>query len=308
MLWLWPKRKTRALAAFGALALALAMASCASGEKDRLPSLDAGPPPHPLEFEFAGLGLGMTKEAVVDAWGPPSFETARSVEYANRGGYANVKLLFKSVPVAENIQLEAARALGDDRPFEFLTAIVLMPAESRAKNELRTELVSLYGQPPADPVLFAPLNCRPPACEIFRPAECVLLKVAWETAAAGVERSERVASLAYILAPDALITEVPRPDWPSLRGRVAPSPPSELKARLAGLRTGDNGALIEDIVKVMGLPNLVLDDGAGRRSLYYFWLNNAFVRLNLTEGTLRSIASAKIGLSDAIIPKTRKSS
>ena len=289
MLRFRPNRTARALAMVGTLVLAFAMASCASGEKDRTPSLDAGPPPHPLEFEFEGLGLGIAKEAVVDAWGPPSFETARSIEYANRGGYANVKLLFKSVPVSKNIQPEAARALGDDRPFEFLTAIVLTPAESRAKNELRTELVSLYGQPPADPVLFAPLNCRPPACEIFRPAECVLLKVAWETAPAGVERSERVAGLAYILAPDALITEVPRPKWTELRGEVAASFPSGLEARINGLRTGAAGLPVSETIKVMGTPNLILAGGGGERHLLYFWLDGSFVKLTFAGDRLRAV-------------------
>lgn len=304
MLRFRPNRTARALAMVGTLVLAFAMASCASGEKDRSPSLDAGPPPHPLEFEFEGLGLGMTKEAVVDAWGPPSFETALFIEYANRGDYTNIKLLFKSVPVSKNIQPEAARALGDDRPFEFLTAIVLIPNQPRAKTELRPELVSLFGEPLADAGLVEGWNCRAPLCETFRPAECALLQVLWEAAVPGSEGPKRAASLSYILAPDALITEVPRPVWPSLRGQVAPSPPSEIKTRLAGLRTGDNGARLEEIVEVMGPPNLVLNDGADRRSLYYFWLNNAFVKLSLAEGTLRSISFPKIRPSDATIPKS----
>ncbi len=279
--------KARALALAGVIAVA--MASCSSGDSGSSPSLDAGPPPHPLGFEFEGLTLGMAKEAVVDAWGPPGLEGARSLEYANRGAFTNVQLLFKSVPVSKNIQPEAARASGDDRPYEFLTAIILTPAEPRAKNEFRAELVSLYGHPLADPVLSAPLNCRPPACEIFRPAECVLLKVAWETAPAGAEQSERVASLAYVLAPDALIAEVPRPKWSELRGAVAASSPSGLEARINGLRTGAAGLPVAETVKVMGTPNLILAGDGGGRHFLYFWLDGSFIKLTFAGDRLRAV-------------------
>ena len=279
--------RVRTLALAGVLVIALA--SCAPNGRGRSPSWDAGPPPRPLEFEYEGLTLGMTKEAVVDNWGPPGLEGDRTLDYANRGTYANVHLVFKSVPVSENIQPEAARAPGDDRPYEFLSGIILTPAEPRTKAELRRELVSLYGQPLTDPALFAPLNCRPPACEIFRPAECVLLKVAWETASAGAEGSDRVAALAYVLAPETLIAEAPRPKWMELRGAVAVAAPAGLRGRLDGLRTGADGSTVEEAVKVLGPPNLILPGDGGERRFLYFWLDGSSIKLAFDGDRLRAV-------------------
>ena len=277
---------------FALAALALAGASCSSGGPgpDPSPSLDAGPPPHPLEFEFEGLALGAAKETVVDAWGPPSFEGPGTVEYANRGAFANIQLLFKSVPVARNIQPDAVRDAGDDRPYEFLTAIVLTPAEHLAKREMRPQLLSLYGEPLADPGLAEARSCRPPGCEIFRAGECALLRVEWEAAPRGEAGRESAASLTYILAPDVLITEAPRSLWPSLRGAIGPNPPADIGERLGKLRAGDQGAHLEEIIGVLGPPNLVIKGRNGIHSLHYFWLNNAFLKLSLAEGVLRSVA------------------
>lgn len=280
--------RVRALVAVGVLAVALI--SCSSGGTDRSPSLDAGLPPHPLEFEFEGLALGTTKEAVVEAWGPPSFEGSKTLEYANRGAFANIQLLFKSVPVSANIQPEASRASGDNRPYEFLTAIVLTPAEPQDKIKLKPELISLYGEPIADAPFLEAVSCRPPRCEIFRAAECALLQVHWEAASPGGGGGEIAATLSYFLAPDALISQVPRSLWRKLRGAVQPIPSSEFVTRLAGLKTGDNGDHLEDVVAAIGPPNLVLKNGGGFNSLYYFWLNNAGVKLSLAENTLRSIS------------------
>jgi hypothetical protein len=280
--------RVRALAAAGVLVIALA--SCAPSGHGRSPSWDAGPPSRPLEFEYEGLTLGMTKEAVVDSWGPPSLEGARTLDYANRGTYANVHLVFKSVPASENIQPEAARAPGDDRPYEFLSKIILTPAEPRAKAELRRELVSLFGPPLDEAALQAALGCRPAACEIFRPAECVLLQVAWEAAPTGVGRPDRVANLAYLLAPEALIVEAPRPKWTELRGEVSASFPAGLQARIDGLRTGADGVPPDEVVKILGPPNLTLEGEGGERRFLYLWLDGSFVRLTFGGDRLRAVA------------------
>jgi hypothetical protein len=268
-------------------ALFIAGAACSPSGPPPAPALDAGPPPHPLEFEFEGLALGSTKEAVVDAWGPPSAETRGTIEYVNRGAFASVQLVFKSVPVSGNIQPEAVRDAADPRPFEFLKAIILTPAERRDKGQLRPQLVALYGEPLAD---LAAAEPRP--CEFFRAGECALLRVEWEAAPQEGGERESAASLAYLLAPEVLITEAPRTLWPSLRGAVTPSPPSDLGSRMGKLRTAGPASRLDEVLLVMGPPNLVIEDGPGARSLLYLWLNNAFVKLSLSGDALRSISAS----------------
>jgi hypothetical protein len=270
-----------------AISLVLPALACSRGAAGNSASLDAGPPPHPPFYEFEGLKWGMTPAEVAAVWGPG--EDGQAYRYARKGGYVDVSLGYMSVP-SDSIKdpaLEAvARAAGR---VELLVFVALRPESetSAPKDQVRADLVSRFGPPLEDPALLASLDCKKGACEVFRAAECTVVKADWAPAFAELKWPDRLNSLTYELAPGHLVAYVPRGDWGRLRGAVRASYTADLRARIDGFASsGPEAATVEQIVKALGPPNLHRPVPDGTAALDYLFLDGSLQSLRIRDGRL----------------------
>jgi hypothetical protein len=267
---------------------------CTSSEKDLAESLDAGPPPRPLFFEFEGLGFGMTPDEIEQAWGPALEKSSYQMNYADKGGYKHVQLYFMSVPAFSNIHADVKRSEISNDPFFFLLFLQLSYAyeDVRPKETVRPDLITRFGNPLDDPVLYEKMHVTRETADIFRAAECTLAIVRWYPASPEIGRPEHLGHITFRIAPDALMTDVPRTRWKDLRGAISVSPTDEIKAHFEKLSQVHGGAAVDEVVKLLGPPNLYMEETPGQGQIVYYWLDGARIKFNIEEGKVQGYMSS----------------
>jgi hypothetical protein len=249
----------------------------------------AAEPASPLFYEVEGLKWGMTPTEVLKAWGPG--EEGEAYRYANKGGYARAHLGYRRLPASDVVHTDLPPGADPDRPVEFLTWVSFESDEVLAKEEVRAELVSRFGQPLTDPKVVRNVSisfCDSSRCDVFRAAECTLATASWTSASAEFNRPAALSSLMYELAPSGLIGHVPRSDWPSLNGPVALSFPPELEAKVGALRRGVDGAREKDVEALLGRPNLRRGEVDGNETHYYLFVDGSLRGLEFSKGKLHA--------------------
>jgi len=273
---------------------AAAFFCCSGGEKEKELSLDAGPLPRPLFFDFEGLRWGMVPEEIVAVWGPPAEEPDadtgyHDMEYGNRAGFKNVTLYFITVPTFRNVHPDVQPKAGSDRPLMFLFAVSLDPGldDIKPKEAVRADLVSRFGEPLTEPKIYESQSCSEENSEIFRAAECTLTVARWAKAEPGLNWPERLDGLQYVLAPNSLITEIPRTKWNDLRGEIGLSPSAEIKERYKTFEESVDTIEVKDLVKLFGSPNLYWEEAPGKGTIFYFWLTGSRFKFTIGEGKVQ---------------------
>ncbi len=260
--------------------------ACGSSDRGTEADWDPGPPQRALFVEFEGLKWGMTPEEIKTEWGVPDEDSTYQMTYSNKAGYARANLYFMSIPAFRNVHEDAERSGPSDEPFYFLSSVYLEPdfEDVRPKDTVRSELVERFGEPLTEPALFQAQNLNPEYSEIFRAAECTLCIAGWAPASEDMGRPENLRHLIYKLAPDSLLTEIPRSRWQDLRGSIPERAPADIKARLEKLDRIEGGASLKQILEIAGPPNIFLEGSPGSGKLCYFWLTGTNLIFNITEG------------------------
>ena len=266
--------------------LCLLLEALACGKTELAPR--AAVPARPLFYEVEGLKWGMTPAEVLKAWGPG--EDGETYRYASKGGYARASLGYRRLPASDVVRTDLPPGADPGRPVEFLTWVSFESDEVLAKEKVRAELVTRFGQPLTDPKVVRNVSisfCDSSRCDVFRAAECTLATASWTPASADLNRPAALSSLMYELAPSALIGYVPRSDWPKLNGPVALSFPPELEAKVGALRRGIDGAREKDVEGLLGRPNLRRGEVDGNATHYYLFLDGSLQGLEFSKGRLQ---------------------
>jgi hypothetical protein len=250
-------------------------------------SLDPGPPTRPLFKEVEGLKWGMTPAEVRAAWGPG--EEGKAYSYPKKGGYLFVSLGYMSIPGGDVIHTDLARDPKDTGPVEFLVSASFQGNSTFQKDTVRADLASRFGQPLTDAQLLRANDCRAGRCELFRAAECTLVKASWNPADAELKWPEHLDSLVYVLAPDHLVQYLPRTEWSKLRGSVPLSFTPEVREKFDKLGSvgGSNAPTLAEMTKAVGSPNLYLETAPGKGTLYYLFLDGSLLAVSVQEGRYR---------------------
>lgn len=248
---------------------------------------DAGPPPRPYFLEVEGLRWGMTPEEVLAIWGPDT--EGEALFYEKKAGFVQVGLGYTSLRRDDVPPDDAKPTATETRPMKFLAWISFHGDASKPRDRVRADLVARFGEPLADPKLLRVNHCeKATSCELWRAAECTLVKAEWRPAAPDLW-PEHLGLLTYGLAPDSLIQYVPRSEWTKLRGTVPLSYPSQTDATIMGMRRGVGGANVAEISKSLGPPNLHLEKGPGSGTLFYLFLDGSLQCLRVEGGTLQGV-------------------
>jgi hypothetical protein len=247
-------------------------------------SLDPGAPARPLFKEVEGLKWGMTPAEVLAAWGPG--EDGEAFYYPKKGGYPRVSLGYIGLPAGDVVHTDLKRDPKDTSPVKFLVWAKFEGDSTFQKDTVRADLVSHFGQPLTDAQLLRANDCPGARCELFRAAECTLVKASWTAANAELKSPALLDGLSYVLAPDHLVQYVPRTEWSKLRGSVPLSFTPEVKARFETLGSlgGPNAPTLAEITKAVGSPNLYLETSPGKGTLYYLFLDGSLMTIGVEEG------------------------
>ncbi len=197
-----------------------------------------------------------------------------------------MSLGYVGIPAGDVVHTDLKRDPKDDRPAQFLIWARFDGDPTFRKETVRADLVSRLGQPLADAKVLRVNDCQSPRCELFRAAECTLVKASWRPASAELNLPERLEGLTYILAPDSLPQHVPRTEWPKLRGSVPFSytPETDAKFDKVGSLGGANPATLAEITKTVGAPNLYLEASPGRGTLFYLFLDGSLPTVSIENG------------------------
>ena len=246
-------------------------------------TLDPGPPPRPLFKEVEGLKWGMTREEVRAAWG--AGDDGGTDSYPKKGGYPTVRLGYASIPSGGVVHTDLVRDPKDDSPVKLLIWARFEGDATFKKETVRADLVSRFGQPLTDARLLEANLCQGPNCELFRAAECTLVKVSWNPANPGAW-PDHLIGLTYLLAPDSLPQYVPRPQWPRLRGSVPTSYTPEARARFdkVGRQGGAEAETLAKLTADVGPPNLYLETAPGEGTLFYLFLDGSLQTIKIEKG------------------------
>jgi len=268
---------------------------CSGGEKAQEFSLDAGPSPRPLFFDFEGLKWGMVPEEIVAVWGPPAEQPRpdtgyTDMRYRDQAGFKNVTLYFITFPPSRNIHQDVQPREGSDRPLMFLFSVLLDPGldDIKAKETVRADLVSRFGEPLSEPKIYESQNSSREHSEIFRAAECTLAVARWAKAEPSLNWPERLDNLQYVVAPISLFMEVPRTIWNDLRGEIGLSPSADIKERYETFEKSGGSVEVKDLVKLFGPPNIYWEEAPGTGRMFYFWLTGSRFKFNIAEGKVQS--------------------
>lgn len=267
----------------GLAMLAMACGGNTPRGKPEALSFDAGPPPRPLFYQSDGLTWGMTPEEAIAAWGPPAENRidADRLVYRDRAGFREANLYF--LPVRRE----------PDGTSLHLFSVYLQPGVSddkyiKPKSAVRPDLVSRFGEPITDPKIYESQGKDMKTAEIFRAAECTLAVAQWARAEPQVNWPERLDSLSYTIVPTSLLRQVPRPRWNALRGALALSPSTEVKARYAEYEKDSLRRDVKNLLARFGPPNLFLETAPGEGTLYYFWLTGSYFKFTIAGGMVQS--------------------
>jgi len=192
------------------------------------------------------------------------------------------------VPASDVVHEDVKAAAGNETPIRFLTSVVLQPGtQPQPKSQVRSDLVSRFGEPIADARLASRERCQAPRCELFRTGECTTAQVTWLPSYG--DTPERLDTMTHTLGCFGLIVYVPRTTWSQLRGAVRTSFAPDVDTAMEKLPRGLNGASPSDIVKLLGPPNYRVDESNTRLRLYYVWLDGSLYRLGFEGGRLQSV-------------------